>query len=193
MIRGAQFAIGSAAATALSLPAFAYVNTMYSAPTDPSSYGSLVASLNITSTPWDWPVGPNELAQGKKDSVVMGMTLEPPGLDPTNAAAAAIAEVTLDEQNADLLEEELRARARAGRLPAAVVVVAPASAGAPESPEAFMTRVLRLTVEAQVMRLYAWAADHGLVADGSPDTTGFEPTDFGGSGYDETTAAPLKP
>jgi peptide/nickel transport system substrate-binding protein len=35
------------------------------------------------------------LAQAKKDSVVMGMTLEPPGLDPTNAAAAAIAEVSL--------------------------------------------------------------------------------------------------
>jgi peptide/nickel transport system substrate-binding protein len=35
------------------------------------------------------------LAQAKKDNVVMGMTLEPPGLDPTNAAAAAIAEVTL--------------------------------------------------------------------------------------------------
>jgi peptide/nickel transport system substrate-binding protein len=34
-------------------------------------------------------------AQGNKDSVVMGMQLEPPGLDPTNAAAAAIAEVTL--------------------------------------------------------------------------------------------------
>jgi len=34
-------------------------------------------------------------AQSKKDSVVMAMTLEPPGLDPTNAAAAAIAEVTL--------------------------------------------------------------------------------------------------
>src|SRR5258708_21038097 len=34
-------------------------------------------------------------AQGKKDSVVMGMTLEPPGLDPTGGAAAAIAEVTL--------------------------------------------------------------------------------------------------
>jgi len=34
-------------------------------------------------------------AQGKKDSVVMAMALEPPGLDPTNAAAAAIAEVTL--------------------------------------------------------------------------------------------------
>jgi peptide/nickel transport system substrate-binding protein len=35
------------------------------------------------------------LAQGKKDSVVMAMILEPPGLDPTIAAAAAIAEVTL--------------------------------------------------------------------------------------------------
>ena len=31
------------------------------------------------------------LAQSKKDSVVMVMALEPPGLDPTNAAAAAIA------------------------------------------------------------------------------------------------------
>src|SRR5438876_12429970 len=38
---------------------------------------------------------PPSLAQGKKDGVVMGMTLEPPGLDPTTAAAAAIAEVTL--------------------------------------------------------------------------------------------------
>ena len=35
------------------------------------------------------------LAQSKKDIVVIGMTLEPPGLDPTTAAAAAIAEVTL--------------------------------------------------------------------------------------------------
>ena len=29
---------------------------------------------------------------------------------------------------------------------------------------------LRLTVEAQVMRAYAWAADHGLVPEGSSDT-----------------------
>ena len=29
-------------------------------------------------------------AQGKKDSVVMAMALEPPGLDPTSGAAAAI-------------------------------------------------------------------------------------------------------
>src|SRR6201989_1295548 len=35
------------------------------------------------------------LAQSKKDRGGMGMTLEPPGVDPTNAAAAAIAEVTL--------------------------------------------------------------------------------------------------
>ena len=34
-------------------------------------------------------------AQARKDSVVIGMTLEPPGLDPTAGAAAAIAEVTL--------------------------------------------------------------------------------------------------
>ena len=33
-------------------------------------------------------------AQTRKDAVVMGMTLEPPGLDPTAAAASAIAEVT---------------------------------------------------------------------------------------------------
>jgi peptide/nickel transport system substrate-binding protein len=35
------------------------------------------------------------LAQGKKDSIVMAMTLEPPGLDPTAGAASAIAEITL--------------------------------------------------------------------------------------------------
>ena len=33
-------------------------------------------------------------AAGKKDSVVIGMTLEPPGLDPTTGAAAAISEIT---------------------------------------------------------------------------------------------------
>lgn len=35
------------------------------------------------------------LAQSRKDSVVIGMTLEPPGLDPTASAASAIAEVML--------------------------------------------------------------------------------------------------
>ncbi|AVP59136.1 ABC transporter substrate-binding protein [Pulveribacter suum] len=36
------------------------------------------------------------LAQaGKKDSVTLGMTLEPPGLDPTAGAASSIAEITL--------------------------------------------------------------------------------------------------
>ena len=33
------------------------------------------------------------MAQGKKDSVALAMTLEPPGLDPTAGAASAIAEV----------------------------------------------------------------------------------------------------
>src|ERR1700712_1506605 len=34
------------------------------------------------------------LAQGRKDSLVLGMALEPVGLDPTAAAASSIAEVT---------------------------------------------------------------------------------------------------
>ena len=38
---------------------------------------------------------PDALAQAKKDSLVLAMTLEPPGLDPTAGAASAIAEVTL--------------------------------------------------------------------------------------------------
>ena len=33
------------------------------------------------------------VAQGKKDAVVLAMTLEPPGLDPTTGAASAIAEI----------------------------------------------------------------------------------------------------
>ncbi len=35
------------------------------------------------------------LAQGRKDTLVLGMPLEPPGLDPTAGAAAAIGEITL--------------------------------------------------------------------------------------------------
>lgn len=38
---------------------------------------------------------PAAQAQSKKDTLVMAMTLEPPGLDPTAGAASAIAEVTL--------------------------------------------------------------------------------------------------
>ncbi len=44
--------------------------------------GATLASL-------PWPA----MAQGKKDSVVLAMTLEPPGLDPTAGAASAIAEI----------------------------------------------------------------------------------------------------
>ncbi len=38
---------------------------------------------------------PLALAQPRKDSAVLAMTLEPPGLDPTAGAASAIAEITL--------------------------------------------------------------------------------------------------
>jgi len=38
---------------------------------------------------------PQALAQGKKDTAVIAMTLEPPGLDPTAGAASAIGEVVL--------------------------------------------------------------------------------------------------
>ena len=41
-----------------------------------------------------WATSPAH-AQGRKDALVMAMTLEPPGLDPTAGAASAIAEVTL--------------------------------------------------------------------------------------------------
>lgn len=37
--------------------------------------------------------GAPAFAQGRKDAVVLGMTLEPPGLDPTAGAASAIAEI----------------------------------------------------------------------------------------------------
>jgi peptide/nickel transport system substrate-binding protein len=38
---------------------------------------------------------PDAWSQSKKDSAVLAMTLEPPGLDPTTGAASAIAEITL--------------------------------------------------------------------------------------------------
>ena len=34
-------------------------------------------------------------AEAAKDSIVIGMRLEPPGLDPTTGAAAAISQITL--------------------------------------------------------------------------------------------------
>ena len=49
----------------------------------------LVAGLSASLT------GPLAWAQKKKDSLVLAMTLEPPGLDPTAGAASAIGEVVL--------------------------------------------------------------------------------------------------
>ncbi|HSV53782.1 MAG TPA: ABC transporter substrate-binding protein, partial [Burkholderiaceae bacterium] len=53
---------------------------------------SAMAAL-ATSVPLALPQA--ALAQGRKDSVVLAMALEPPGLDPTAGAASAIAEITL--------------------------------------------------------------------------------------------------
>ena len=49
--------------------------------------GTSASGAALASLPWA------ALAQGKKDSVVLAMTLEPPGLDPTAGAASAIAEI----------------------------------------------------------------------------------------------------
>ena len=52
---------------------------------------SLLASTAIAGLPLASPLA--ALAQSKKDSVVLAMTLEPPGLDPTAGAASSIAEI----------------------------------------------------------------------------------------------------
>jgi peptide/nickel transport system substrate-binding protein len=46
------------------------------------------AAVAVLALPWD------AHAAGKKDAAVLGMSLEPPGLDPTAGAAAAIGEIT---------------------------------------------------------------------------------------------------
>jgi peptide/nickel transport system substrate-binding protein len=46
------------------------------------------AALAAAASPAAW-------AQPRKDTLVLAMTLEPPGLDPTAGAASAIAEITL--------------------------------------------------------------------------------------------------
>ncbi len=67
---------------------------------------SVLATGALAAIPLAAPVG--ALAQGRKDAVVLAMTLEPPGLDPTAGAASAIAEIvqynvfeTLTKINAD--------------------------------------------------------------------------------------------
>jgi peptide/nickel transport system substrate-binding protein len=54
---------------------------------------TLLATAALASVPLALPQG--ALAQSRKDSMVLGMTLEPPGLDPTAGAASAIGEVVL--------------------------------------------------------------------------------------------------
>ncbi|MDD2546286.1 MAG: ABC transporter substrate-binding protein [Burkholderiaceae bacterium] len=54
---------------------------------------SLLATSALSALPW--ATLQEACAQGRKDTVVLGMTLEPPGLDPTAGAASAIAEIVL--------------------------------------------------------------------------------------------------
>lgn len=54
---------------------------------------TLLTTAALATMPLALPQG--AFAQGRKDSMVLGMTLEPTGLDPTTSAAASIAEVTL--------------------------------------------------------------------------------------------------
>ena len=49
---------------------------------------SVLATGALAAIPLAAPVG--ALAQNRKDAVVLAMTLEPPGLDPTAGAASAI-------------------------------------------------------------------------------------------------------
>ncbi len=53
------------------------------------------AWLAATALCWLGLAAPPATAQPKKDSAVLAMTLEPPGLDPTAGAASAIAEIVL--------------------------------------------------------------------------------------------------
>lgn len=55
---------------------------------------SLIATSALAALPLATPLGSLAQARGK-DSLVLGMTLEPPGLDPTAGAASAIAEIVL--------------------------------------------------------------------------------------------------
>ena len=54
---------------------------------------SLLASSAAAGLPllMPWPA----LAQSRKDSITLAMTLEPPGLDPTAGAASSIGEIVL--------------------------------------------------------------------------------------------------
>ena len=53
---------------------------------------TVLATAALAAAPFALPQA--ALAQGKKDSIVLAMALEPPGLDPTAGAASAIAEIT---------------------------------------------------------------------------------------------------
>ena len=62
-------------------------------PLPPMKRRALLACSALAAAPLAWPL--NALAKGKKDSVVLALALEPPGLDPTASAASSIGEIVL--------------------------------------------------------------------------------------------------
>ena len=74
MIRSSMLLTSAGTVLALTSAASAFVDTMYAAPTDPSTYGSLVASLDIASTSWDFPFnnGAGKLDSGYKAEILDG-------------------------------------------------------------------------------------------------------------------------
>jgi hypothetical protein len=72
MIRSSALISLAGVSLAMASSASAYVNTMYVAGTDPSSYGLLVASLDVASTAWDFPVGAGKLDSGYKAEILDG-------------------------------------------------------------------------------------------------------------------------
>ena len=73
---------------------------------------SVLATGALAAIPLAAPVG--ALAQNRKDAVVLAMTLEPPGLDPTAGAASAIAEIV----QYNILKRSPRSTRRLGLAPA---------------------------------------------------------------------------
>lgn len=80
MIRSALLFTATGATLALASSASAFVDTMYAAPTDPSTYGNLVASKDILSTSWFFPVGAGKLDSGYVAETVDGSG-NPTGID----------------------------------------------------------------------------------------------------------------
>ncbi len=82
MIRSVAVAAGLGTTLIASATASAaYTDTIFTGAADPASYGNLVASLDIASTAWDFPVGASKLDSGYKAEILDGSG-NPLALDP---------------------------------------------------------------------------------------------------------------